>query len=495
MTTAVELSPIAAREVAQPPAALFPNSADRAMFEDRLTRALIDADVAVTSGSVTPDFDENVFRAELAAFDFDRRRPLEDVCDWAVEQLVRGVTHVTHPRYFGLFNPKPTFPSEVADRIVSALNPQLASATTSPAAVEIERHVIRAVGARAGFGSNASGSFTSGGSEANMTSLLLALTRANPDYPSDGLTSFPGRPVLYVSRDCHLAWLKIAQMCGLGRSSARLIRTDGGGRMDVGALDAAIEEDRRNGFLPVMVAATAGTTGAGVIDPIEQCAEVARRHGMWMHVDAAWAGALLASRRLRSALDGVEQADSITIDAHKWFATSMGCGMIITRHRETLSAAFHIAAEFMPSATASLDPYLMSTQWSRRFLGLRLFLPLAVAGWQGFALHVERATSLAKLLGDVLSTRGWRVVNDSPAAVVCLAPPVGSANVYDISNRVKASGRFWVSTLRFEGLDVIRACVSNGVTGPTEILDFAQALVDALKPQNIDPRSATSDSG
>ena len=354
--------------------------------------------------------------------------------------------------------------------------------------MEIERHVIRAVGARAGYGSDAFGSFTSGGSEANLTSLLLALTRANPDYARDGLTAFAGRPVFYVSRDCHLAWLKIAHMCGLGRSSARIVRTDGAGRMDIGALDAAIEKDRRAGFAPVMVVATAGTTGAGVIDPIEQIAELALRHGVWMHVDAAWAGALLASPRLRCALDGVERADSITIDAHKWFATSMGCGMIITRHGEALSAAFHTAAGFMPSATASLDPYLLTTQWSRRFLGLRLFLPLAVAGWHGFAVHVERATALAKVLGDVLSARGWRVVNESPAAVVCLAPPQGGASVSDIADRTRASGRFWVSTLCFEGLDVIRACVSNGVTGPAEILELAEAL-DANAREPAGPRT------
>ena len=104
--SALEFDAIAAREVATPPAALFPDLADRATFEDRLTRALIDADVAVARGSVTPDFDADVFRTELAAFDFDDRRRLEDVCDWTVEQLVRGVTHVTHPRYFGLFNPQ-----------------------------------------------------------------------------------------------------------------------------------------------------------------------------------------------------------------------------------------------------------------------------------------------------------------------------------------------------------------------------------------------------
>ena len=134
-----------------------------------------------------------------------------------------------------------------------------------------------------------------------------------------------------------------------------------------------------------MIAATAGTTNAGMIDPLAACGELARKAlACWFHVDAAWGGALIASDRLRSVLSGIEDADSVTIDAHKWFATTMGCGMFITRHAPLLSSAFHVSTGFMPSNVAGLDPYVTTVQWSRRFLGLRLFMSLAAAGWTGY---------------------------------------------------------------------------------------------------------------
>jgi len=118
-----------------------------------------------------------------------------------------------------------------------------------------------------------------------------------------------------------------------------------------------------------MITATAGTTNAGMIDPLFACAEVARSSGLWFHVDAAWGGALITSDRLRHLLAGIERADSITIDAHKWFATTMGCGMFMTRHPQVLSSTFQVSNNFMPSNLPSLDPYVTSVQWSRRFLG------------------------------------------------------------------------------------------------------------------------------
>src|SRR4029077_3096023 len=139
--------------------------------------------------------------------------------------------------------------------------------------------------------------------------------------------AFAGAPAFYVSRESHLAWFKIAHQAGIGRDAVRLVATAGSGRLDPQALVQMIEADRAAGMAPVMVAATAGTTNAGVIDPLAPCADIARRFGIWFHADAAWGGALIASDRFRSRLAGIERADSVTIDAHKWFATTMGCGM------------------------------------------------------------------------------------------------------------------------------------------------------------------------
>ena len=382
---------------------LFPSRTEREQWEDLLTRELAAAGERVARGPVAPTVDLDAFRGELAGFDFRAPLPLGRLIGWTVGQLEHGVVHITHPRYFGLFNPAPTFPAQCADRIAAAFNPQLATATTSPVAVEIEAHVIRAVAQRAGLQADTAGHFTSGGAEANYTALICALTGAEPGFAETGARAFAGAPVFYVSRESHLAWFKIAHQAGIGRAAVRLVATDGSGRLDPGELTAAIAADRTAGAVPVMIAATAGTTNAGMIDPLVACADIARRCGLWFHIDAAWGGALIASDRHRSHLAGLEAADSVTIDAHKWFATTMGCGMFFTRNPNVPSTAFQVTTGYMPSHNAGRDPYLNSVQWSRRFLGLRLFLSLAAAGWEGYARHVEHAIEIAALLTDRLA--------------------------------------------------------------------------------------------
>jgi glutamate/tyrosine decarboxylase-like PLP-dependent enzyme len=309
----------------------------------------------------------------------------------------------------------------------------------------------------------------------------LALASAHEGYVQDGVRAFSGQPVFYISRESHLAWIKIAQQTGLGRAGAQMIATDGTGRMDTADLASTIECDRASGRVPVMVVATAGTTSAGMIDPLGTSAALAQRHGLWFHVDAAWAGALIASNHLRGALAGIELADSITIDAHKWFAATMGCGVLLTRHATAPSMAFQVAANYMPSQSASVDPYMTSLQWSRRFLGLRLFLALAAAGWDGYGSHVERAVQLMALLRRTMIAKGWSVVNDSPAAVVCLLPPAGSAQVRSIVERVVASGKAWISIAKLEGSEIIRVCATHGETTVEDIHQLANALYRAAQ--------------
>jgi glutamate/tyrosine decarboxylase-like PLP-dependent enzyme len=466
--------------------ALFPSRNDRVRWDDFLTRELPSADDRVSQGSVMPSFDLASFRRDLSSFDFEAPRQFEELLAWTIAQMERGVVHITHPRYFGLFNPAPTFAAQCADRIAGAFNPQLATWTTSPIAVEIEAHVIQSIARRAGFPADATGHFTSGGAEANYTALLCALTRACPEFPMTGARAFAGPPVFYASRESHLAWLKIAHQAGIGRAAVRLVSTDGYGRMDQCALSDAVQSDRAQGFVPVMIAATAGTTNAGMIDPLTACGEIARSAGLWFHVDAAWGGALLASDNLRSALSGIERADSFTIDAHKWFATTMGCGMFITRHAPVLSTAFQVSTSYMPSNMPDVDPYVTSVQWSRRFLGLRLFLSLAVAGWRGYAMHVERSIELARLLSEKLETQGWRIANASPVAVLCVEPLPQFGDVRSIVNHVLASGRAWVSATKFEGRDVIRACVTHGETTLDDIFELVRAL-QAATSSNVEP--------
>lgn len=458
---------------------LFPPDEDRLRCDDFLTRALAQASERVIRGSVAPTFTLANFKDELSRFSFAVPCPLNEVLVWTIASMEKGLVHINHPRYFGLFNPAPSFPAQCADRIAGAFNPQLATATTSPAAVEIEAHVIRAIAQRTGLPSHSIGHFTCGGSEANFTGLICALTRADSLFRTDGARAFKGQPVFYVSRESHLGWIKIAHEAGIGRNAARLIDTDGSGRMCQSALAEAIHRDQRDGCVPFMIAATAGTTNAGMVDPLEACAKLAQTFGLWFHVDAAWGGALVVSDRLREVLTGIERADSVTIDAHKWFATTMGCGMFITSDPLTLTSAFDVTTDFMPSQVAGWDPYLTSMQWSRRFLGIRLFLSLAAAGWSGYARHVERSVELVESLKNELAAEGWTIANDSALALLCIKPPPGTATVKTIVSKILASGKAWVAATKFEGSDVIRICVTHGESSDYDIHQLVVALKEA----------------
>jgi glutamate/tyrosine decarboxylase-like PLP-dependent enzyme len=456
--------------------ALFPNPADRERISNWLTLELAAAHRRVQAGPVAPNIDMQQFRAELDGFDFERPLPLEEALRWAIERLEHGIVQMSNPRYFGLFNPGANFPSQCADRLAASFNPQLASSASSPVPVALESHVIRAVARRAAFGDDATGHFATGGSEANYTALICALTAAHPKFSEGGVRAFTGPVTLYTSQDCHIAWLKIAHQAGVGRSALKLVATDGRGRMDPQALLKAIADDRAAGAVPVMIVATAGTTGAGMIDPLHACADIAKQQALWLHVDAAWGGAALASNRLRGLLDGIERADSITIDAHKWLATTMGCAIFISRRADLLSEAFHASTSFMPSSISAVDPYLNSVQWSRRFLGLRLFLALATAGWEGLGAHVERGVEVIELVKERLLASGWRIANDSPLAVLDAIPPAALGDVRALVRRVVASGRAWVAPTSFEGQEVVRICATNGETGVADV----EALIAVL---------------
>jgi aromatic-L-amino-acid/L-tryptophan decarboxylase len=465
-----------------PVSALFPAQAEREAIEAWLTRELMAASERVAAGPVTPRLDMERFARELARFDFRVPQPLEPLLTWTLGQLEHGLVHLNNPRYFGLFNPAPTFPAQCADRLAASFNPQLASSGTSPAAVAIEAHVIGALAQRAGLPAGSVGHFTTGGSESNATALICALTHADPRFGTEGVAAFAAPVSFYASRDCQPGWYKIAHQCGVGRAALHLIDTDGSGRLDARALAAAVQADRRAGRRPVMIAATAGSTGAGMIDPLPECAAIARDEGLWYHVDAAWGGAALAAPALRGLLAGIERADSLTIDAHKWFGTTMGCGMFISPHPRVLGEAFRVSADFMPSAAASLDPYLTSLQWSRRFMGLRLFLSLAAAGWEGYGAHVERAVALIDETRRRLQAHGWVARNASRLAVLCIAPPAGSAPVREIVRRVLASGRAWVTATSFEGSEVVRICATHGESREQDLEALVGALVDAARP-------------
>lgn len=436
---------------------------------------------------VAPDFAADSW---LERYDFEMPTDPQKVLSEAVANLAHSGVHPTHPRYFGLFNPTPTWPGIAADLLTAAINPQLAAYSHAPTAVDIEQHVLRFISDRLGMPETTLGSFTSGGAEANHSATIIALTRRIPEYASEGLHGIPSRPVFYASAESHLAWLKIAHACGLGRDSVRLIPVDHEQRLLVSELRAAYQQDLAAGLLPFMLVATAGTTGAGAIDPLEELADFAAERGLHLHVDAAWAGAISLSDSSRALLAGIERADTVTVDAHKWMSVPMAAGMIFSRDADAVQRSFQVSTAYMPSRSSSgLDPYTTSMQWSRRLIGLKVFASLASFGRSGYAQQIEDDFALGRYVERCASEQGWVRVNATPLPVVCIVDPradmLGPEESWEwhsaIAARVVASGAAWISPVRVAGRPALRICITSYRSTEADVDVLIGALDTARK--------------
>lgn len=399
-------------------------------------------------------------------FDLEAPMPLAEVVAETQQFLRRWSTHVTSPRYFGLFNPSVLEPGIVADVLAALYNPQLAAWSHAPAACEMERLVLQRFAEKLGLDPDDTAySFTSGGAEANLQATLAALAQHFPETGAEGLFALPGRPALYLTAESHHSFVKIARMAGLGTASLREVACAENGTMDPAALREEIARDRAEGLLPFMVVATAGTTGAGQIDPLPEIAEVAEAEELWLHADAAWGGAAVLSERLRPLLEGIERADSITWDAHKWLSVPMGAGMFFCRHAGAVERAFAITTSYMPDETGgALDPHRTTAQWSRRATGLKVFMSLAALGMEGYAALIEHQTRMGTLLRDKLEAAGWLVVNDTPLPVVCFIHPevrAGALSTAELLEKIYERGRVWISDVAYAGETVFRACITS----------------------------------
>jgi glutamate/tyrosine decarboxylase-like PLP-dependent enzyme len=273
--------------------------------------------------------------------------------------------------------------------------------------------------------------------------------------------------VIYLTGETHHSFVKIARMTGLGTDALHEVSLTQRFTLDVDALARRIQADLEQNWLPLMVVGTAGTTGAGLIDPLPQLAETARRFGLWFHVDAAWGGSAMLSSPLRPAILGIEKADSVTWDAHKWLSVPMGAGMFFCRHPEAVKRAFAISTSYMPheSDDQTVDPYAATAQWSRRLIGLKVFMALAELGLDGYGAMIERQAALGDHLRNRLRDTGWLIRNDTPLPVVCFSHPDlqrGGLTTGQMLETIYARGRVWISDVLLGGQErVLRACITS----------------------------------
>jgi glutamate/tyrosine decarboxylase-like PLP-dependent enzyme len=218
-----------------------------------------------------------------------------------------------------------------------------------------------------------------------------------------------------------------------------------------------------------------------VIDPLPELGRFCREEGLWFHVDAAWGGSAILSPKLRRYLTGIDAADSITCDAHKWLSVSMGCGMFFCRHPDTVAEAFRADVSYMPGKPVgpAFDPYTTSAQWSRRFIGLKLFLALAQHGEAGYVEMIEHQTRMGDVLREALRASGWRIVNSTPLPLVCFTREgVVPATFLAALHKQQIA---WMSEARLGGIPVVRACITSFRTTETDIrwvVDEMNRLID-----------------
>ncbi|MEX6690815.1 aminotransferase class V-fold PLP-dependent enzyme [Danxiaibacter flavus] len=436
--------------------------------------------------AVAPPLDLATIQKHVSKFDFSNPVNLKYAVDHVAYGLSNYQVHTTHPMYFGLFNPRPVFPGILADLLTASFNPQLAAWSHSPFAVLAEQYVITETGKRFGYKeTDVDGNFTSGGAEANLTAVLTALIAHFPEYSKEGLRSLPKQPVFYVSKESHHSFVKAARVCGLGTNAVREVEALPNLQMNTEVLERKIAEDIRAGYAPFMVVATAGTTGAGIMDPVQEIAGIAQKHQLWFHIDGAWGGAAVFSDEVKLLIQGCEQADSITFDAHKWFSVPMGAGLYLTRHKQILHETFRIATDYMPKEGLELqvtDPFTHSIQWSRRFIGLKLYLSLLVYGWQGYSNMIDETIRICKQLKELLVANQWKVVNDTILPVICFTDPEREDDdvfIQKVCNLLIQSGGTWLSTYRVNGKLTIRACVINYTTSEDDIKRLVKLLGEA----------------
>jgi len=443
----------------------------------RIARRWSRWNASVRDRPVRPTLSEQELTTRLAAYDFERPRSLDTTVEDMADLLEHGNLHATHPRYFGLFVPGVREAGVAGDALAALYNPQLGAWSHAPAAAQVERQALTFFRARIGLPESAFACFTTGGSEANLTAVLSGLAARFPRHPEEGFGD--AKPVFYASDQAHDSFVKIARIAGLGARAMRRVRSDAGQRLDVEALESMIVSDRARGDAPFLVVATVGATATGAVDPLDRIADLCRREGLWLHADAAWGGIALLSKSLQQCVAGLDRADSATWDAHKTLPLPMGAGMFFVRDRRHIEAVFSVHTAYMPGAQpGALDAYQQTIQWSRRFIGLKVFLTLAELGREGVERIVDGQAAMADLLRQALRASGWTITNDTLLPIVCFCDhDTSSSRTSALAQSVTDEGLAWISEVRLpDERRWLRACITHPDVGPSDV----RALVDAL---------------
>ncbi|HKY34070.1 MAG TPA: aminotransferase class I/II-fold pyridoxal phosphate-dependent enzyme [Candidatus Polarisedimenticolia bacterium] len=386
--------------------------------------------------------------------------PLAQVVEELERKLLPYCTHVGHPGYFGLITPSPAPAGILGDLMASALNQNVGAWTIGPSAVALERRTVSWLAGMIGWGGEAGGNLTSGGMVANLIGAKLARDAVSQDTAQR--RGVEGRWAAYTSEERHVSVDKSFDMVGIGREGLRVLPTDASFRLDIEALERAVAGDRRAGVRPLCIVAMGGSTNTGAVDPLPALRRIADREGMWLHVDAAYGGGMLLSRRHPDRLQGLHLADSVTIDPHKWFYAPLDVGAILVRDGRRLTESFGLEPPYLKDPA---DPegrrynyYVHGLEQSRRFRALKVWMSFKRYGADQIGDWIDANVDQALRLHDLAAAHPRFEPAVRPAmSAVCiryaregLSAGASAALHVEVARRVQESGRFWISTTRLK---------------------------------------------
>jgi aromatic-L-amino-acid decarboxylase len=414
---------------------------------------------------VVPRVSPGDVRAALPPRAPEQSEPFEAVFADFERVLVPALTHWNHPGFLAYFASSGSGPGVLGEMLAGALNQQAMLWKTSPAATELEAVALGWLRQLVGLPDGFEGVIYDTASVSTLHALAAARERAVPGVRTHGLAA-AGRPLrIYGSEHAHSSVDKAAMTLGFGLEALRKIPADADFRMRADALAAAIDEDVARGMLPVAVTATIGTTSTTSADPVAAIAEVCEARGVWLHVDAAYAGVAAMVPELRPLYDGWERADSIVLNPHKWLFTPMDISVLFCRRMDVLRAAFSLVPDFLKTAEGEAGVRnLMDTgiQLGRRFRSLKLWMVMRDFGAEGLRAVYREHVRLARLFASWVDTDPrFERVAPVPLSVVCFRLRGDDAINERLMERVNASGEVYLSHTRLDGRFVIRLAIGH----------------------------------
>lgn len=426
--------------------------------------------------------------------------PAEEILNQFARDVAPHAMQIPSPRYFGQFNPTPLAIGVWADALCSSLNQNAGAWRNGPTSALIEAQVLRWLCELIGYGPNAFGTLASGGSEANLIALKCARDSVDEAVRGVGLRSMTGDLTVYASEQCHFSVEKSVDILGMGRRSLRKIDTDERFHIRTDILRAEIEKDRKEGRVPCCIIGIAGATSTGVVDPLEELAGIARDHNCWFHVDAAYGGALAFSENHRAQLRGIELADSITFDPHKWMFVPFACGATLVRDGgDVLRKSFDISPEYLSDDRGGVDVqydfFRYGQMGTRRFNSLKLWMAFKSMGRRGYGESVERHIELTNYLAGLLDELpDFERVGRIETAVCCFRylPEWVRAMTSDeqdrvqqsLQQRIEKSGKAFFPSTILHGRRALRVNINSFLTERRHIddlLELLQAEGEALR--------------